>query len=134
MSLNIIAQPANYVNDDAITASIILKSIGKNKIKKITIDECKVKNIRRRADYEIERFMPKRVVFDFDSVTFMDSAGIGMVIGRYKQTAMLGGKMALANLTESVRKIFEMSGVLRLIPEVELSKDYLEENKEEEVI
>ncbi len=42
--------------------------------------------------------------------------------------------MALANLTESVRKIFEMSGVLRLIPEVELSKDYLEENKEEEVI
>ena len=54
------------------------------------IDECKVKQIRRRADYEIERFMPKRVVFDFDSVTFMDSAGIGMVIGRYKQTAMLG--------------------------------------------
>ena len=56
------------------------------------IDEHKVKNIRRRADYEIERFMPKRVVFDFDSVTFMDSSGIGMVIGRYKQTAMLGRK------------------------------------------
>ena len=54
------------------------------------IDECKVKDIRRRADYEIERFMPKRVVFDFDSVTFMDSAGIGMIIGRYKQTVMLG--------------------------------------------
>lgn len=98
------------------------------------IDDCSVQKIRRRADYEIERYMPRKVVFDFDSVTFMDSAGIGMVIGRYKQTAMLGGKMALANLTESVRKIFEMSGVLRLIPEVELSKDYLEENKEEEVI
>ena len=98
------------------------------------IDDCNVQKIRRKADYEIERYMPRKVVFDFDSVTFMDSAGIGMVIGRYKQTAMLGGKMALANLTESVRKIFEMSGVLRLIPEVELSKDYLEENKEEEVI
>ncbi len=44
------------------------------------IDECSVKNIRRKADYEIERFMPREVVFDFDSVTFMDSAGIGMVI------------------------------------------------------
>lgn len=44
------------------------------------IDECTVKNIRRKADYEIERFMPREVVFDFDSVTFMDSAGIGMVI------------------------------------------------------
>ena len=82
------------------------------------IDEYKVKNIRRRADYEIERFMPKRVVFDFNRVTFMDSSGIGMVIGRYKQTVMLGGKMELANLTDSVRKIFQMSGVLKLIPEV----------------
>ena len=44
------------------------------------IDECSVKKIRRKADYEIERFMPSEVVFDFDSVTFMDSAGIGMVI------------------------------------------------------
>ena len=44
------------------------------------IDECSVKSIRRKADYEIERFMPREVVFDFDSVTFMDSAGIGMVI------------------------------------------------------
>ena len=84
------------------------------------IDECKVKNIRRRADYEIERFMPKRVVFDFDSVTFMDSAGIGLIIGRYKFTNMLGGKLEVANLTQSVRKIFEMSGILKLIPITEL--------------
>ena len=44
------------------------------------IDEFSVKSIRRKADYEIERFMPREVVFDFDRVTFMDSAGIGMVI------------------------------------------------------
>ena len=56
------------------------------------IDECSVKNIRRRADYEIERFMPREVIFDFDCVTFMDSAGIGMVIGRFKQTQMLRWK------------------------------------------
>ncbi len=36
--------------------------------------------IRRQADNEIERYVPKRVVFDFDKVTFMDSAGIGMLI------------------------------------------------------
>ena len=44
------------------------------------IDECSVKDIRRKADYEIERFMPREVVFDFGNVSFMDSAGIGMVI------------------------------------------------------
>ncbi len=82
------------------------------------IDEHSVKNIRRKADYEIERYMPKRVVFDFDSVTFMDSAGIGLIIGRYKFANMLGARLEISNLTNSVRKIFDMSGVLRLIPEV----------------
>ena len=80
------------------------------------IDECKVKNIRRRADYEIERFMPKRVIFDFNCVTFMDSAGIGMIIGRYKFANMIGAKLEVSNLTQSVKRIFEMSGILKLIP------------------
>ena len=80
------------------------------------IDDHIVQKIRRRADYEIERYMPKRVIFDFDSVTFMDSAGIGLLIGRYKFTNLLGGRLEIANLTQSVRKIFEMSGILKLIP------------------
>ena len=61
------------------------------------IDDCSVQKIRRRADYEIERYMPRKVIFDFDSVTFMDSAGIGLIIGRYKFTNMLGGKLEVAN-------------------------------------
>lgn len=84
------------------------------------IDDCSVQKIRRKADYEIERYMPRKVVFDFDSVTFMDSAGIGLIIGRYKFTNMLGGKLEVANLTQSVRKIFEMSGILKLIPVTEI--------------
>ena len=80
------------------------------------IDDCSVQKIRRRADYEIERYMPRKVIFDFDSVTFMDSAGIGLLIGRYKFTNLLGGQLEIANLTQSVRKIFEMSGILKLIP------------------
>ena len=80
------------------------------------IDDCSVQKIRRKADYEIERYMPKRVIFDFDCVTFMDSAGIGMIIGRYKLANMIGAKLEVSNLTESVKRIFEMSGILKLIP------------------
>ncbi len=80
------------------------------------IDDCSVQKIRRRADYEMERYMPKRVVFDFDSVTFMDSAGIGMIIGRYKFANMIGAKLEVSKLTQSVKRIFEMSGILKLIP------------------
>ena len=80
------------------------------------IDDCSVQKIRRKADYEMERYMPKRVIFDFDCVTFMDSAGIGMVIGRYKFANMLGAKLEVSNLTQAVKRIFEMSGILKLIP------------------
>ena len=81
------------------------------------IDDHSVQKIRRKADYEMERYMPKRIVFDFDSVTFMDSAGIGLIIGRYKLASMIGAKLEMKNLSNGVRKIFEMSGLLRLIPE-----------------
>ena len=83
------------------------------------IDDCSVQKIRRRADYEIERYMPRKVVFDFDSVTFMDSAGIGLIIGRYKLATMLGGKVQVANMGQPVRKIFEMSGMQRIISETQ---------------
>ena len=43
--------------------------------------------------------MPRKIVFDFDSVTFMDSAGIGLIIGRYKFARMLGASLELSNLT-----------------------------------
>ena len=85
------------------------------------IDDHSVQEIRRRADYEMERYMPKKVVFDFDSVTFMDSAGIGLVIGRYKFANMIGAKLGISNLTQSVKRIFDMSGILKLIPTVELN-------------
>lgn len=85
------------------------------------IDDHSVQKIRRKADYEIERYMPKRVIFDFNSVTFMDSAGIGLIIGRYKFANMLGAKLEVSNLTQSVKKIFEMSGILKLIPVAEIN-------------
>ena len=44
------------------------------------IDDHNVKTIRGKADYEIERYLPKRVIFNFDCVGFMDSAGIGLLL------------------------------------------------------
>lgn len=54
------------------------------------IDEFSAQKIRREADYEIKRYMPRKVIFDFNKVSFMDSAGIGMIIGRYKMVNMFG--------------------------------------------
>lgn len=83
------------------------------------IDDHNVQKIRGKVDYEIERYMPKRIIFDFNSVSFMDSAGIGLMIGRYKLATMLGAKVEMVNVQGNVKKIFEMSGILRLIPIIE---------------
>ena len=80
------------------------------------IDHHTTEKIRRRADYEIQRYMPKKALFDFNNVSFMDSSGIGMVVGRYKLLAMLGGSLELANVNSSLERVFEMSGVSKIIP------------------
>jgi len=54
------------------------------------IDHHTTEKIRRKADYEINRLIPRKVIFDFNNVTFMDSAGIGFLIGRYKEAKLLG--------------------------------------------
>lgn len=80
------------------------------------IDHHTTEKIRRKMDNEIERYMPKKIVFDFNRVTFMDSAGIGMLIGRYKAIRRIGGLAELTNVKPSIKKIFEMCGLLKIIP------------------
>ena len=93
-------------------------NLEKTLIFKITeeIDHHTTERIRCKADYEIEKYIPKKVIFDFNNVSFMDSAGIGLLLGRYKNTVMLGGKVELINVNKSVTKILEMSGILKIIP------------------
>lgn len=79
------------------------------------IDHHLAEKIRRKVDYEIQRYIPKKVVFDFTGVNFMDSAGIGLIIGRYKLVTMLGGILKIRGANNNVKKILEMSGILKLI-------------------
>ena len=80
------------------------------------IDHHIVEKIRRKVDDEITRYMPRKTIFDFSRVTFMDSAGIGMIIGRYKMMKLIGGSLEIVNISQTVRRILEMSGIDRIIP------------------
>ena len=79
------------------------------------IDEFAVQKIRRKLDNEIERHMPKEIIFDFNNVSFMDSAGIGLILGRYKNVSILGGKLEVVNVNNQVIKILNMSGLSKII-------------------
>ena len=54
------------------------------------IDHHSTEKMRRLIDDDITRYMPRKVIFDFNKVSFMYSAGIGMIIGRYKMVNMFG--------------------------------------------
>lgn len=80
------------------------------------IDHHTSEKIRRKVDYEITRYMPRKIIFDFNNVQFMDSAGIGMILGRYKIMKMLGGEIEIKNVSPMLKKIFEMSGLTKICP------------------
>ena len=79
------------------------------------IDHHVAEKIRRKVDYEIQRYLPKKVIFNFSGVNFMDSAGIGMIIGRYKLITMFGATLEISNASAQVQKILQMSGITKLI-------------------
>ena len=87
------------------------------------VDQHTSEKIRRKMDNEIKRYIPRKVIFDFSNISFMDSAGIGMVLGRYKLAKMLNGDLEIINVNKSIKKIFDMSGVSRIINIVEEDKN-----------
>ena len=87
------------------------------------VDQQKIEKVRRKMDNEIKGYSPRKVVFDFSNISFMDSAGIGMVLGRYKLAKMLNGNLEIVNVNKSMKKIFDMSGVSRIINIVEEDKN-----------
>lgn len=72
--------------------------------------------VRNRVDAELDNEVCRNVIFALVGLDFMDSSGLGVILGRYKKVSQLGGKMALCAVTDSVRKIFELSGVLKILP------------------
>ena len=79
------------------------------------IDHHTSERIRSRSDYEITRFRPRKVIIDLENVKFMDSAGIGLIIGRYKTAKSYGGSLEVENVNEKMMRIFEISGIPKII-------------------
>lgn len=57
----------------------------------------------------------KHLVMDMQELTFMDSSGIGVILGRYKQVKAKGGKLIICNANRSVNRLLELSGLFKII-------------------
>ena len=70
--------------------------------------------LKSEADRIIENNNIKNIVFDFENVGFMDSSGIGVIIGRYKKISYMGGGIIFQKASPAVDRILKMSGLYKL--------------------
>ncbi|MEE1517596.1 MAG: anti-sigma factor antagonist, partial [Lachnospiraceae bacterium] len=79
------------------------------------VDHCNTVSIRKEADLHIYSGRVKNVEFDFTNTKFMDSSGIGMIMGRHKLIKPLGGKIILTGVKDNVERIINVSGLYKLL-------------------
>lgn len=94
------------------------------------IDHHRTEKIRQDIDETMATYKANNLIFDFSEVTFMDSSGVGMVLGRYKKINQLPGKVVICGEDEYVRRILFMSGVFTLV-DYTVSKEHAMEKIEE---
>lgn len=71
--------------------------------------------IRERSDKMIEEQEIKGMIFDFSDTTFMDSSGIGMIMGRYRKLIEKGGFVGVAGVNPAINRILEISGLYKIV-------------------
>ncbi|SHH25369.1 anti-sigma F factor antagonist [Tepidibacter thalassicus] len=79
------------------------------------LDHHIAEDVREEIDIAIEQNSIKNVIFDFKDINFMDSSGVGVVIGRYRKVSKTGGKVVAINLNKHVKRIFDLSGMNKII-------------------
>ena len=87
------------------------------------IDHHAAADIRVTIDGELERTTPEVLTFDMSGVTFMDSSGVGLVLGRARAMKQWGGKVRIKDPSGRAEKILKMSGLGSLIMQKPTGKE-----------
>lgn len=71
---------------------------------------------RRPVEKELKKDIIQNLILNLESLTFMDSSGLGVILGRYKQIKERGGKVVICGLDKHNQKILQLGGLLKIIP------------------
>ena len=67
--------------------------------------------MREIIDQTVESSLPQKLIVDFKDVTFMDSSGIGLVMGRYKLMRSINGEIEVRNVSSHIKKVMKLAGL-----------------------
>ena len=80
------------------------------------VDHCFADEVREEVDRRLQTENIERLEFDFRKTEFMDSSGIGLLMGRYKLMRALGGQVSITHAGKRIYKILVLSGIHKIIP------------------
>ncbi len=78
------------------------------------LDHCRAADLRAAIDLEIMKRVPRTLVLDLSQLAFMDSSGIGLIIGRYKLMSELGGRVVVEGASPATAKLLRLAGIFRI--------------------
>lgn len=87
------------------------------------IDHHTAAALREEIDNSAELNMPSLLVLDFEKISFMDSSGIGLVLGRYRNLTKRGAEVKVIGVSPQIYKVMKLSGIERLMQLEKLKKE-----------
>ncbi|MBE6727467.1 MAG: STAS domain-containing protein [Ruminococcaceae bacterium] len=78
------------------------------------LDHHSARFMREAIDGAVELNMPTLLILDFEGISFMDSSGIGLVMGRYRNLSKTGAQMHITGTSPQIYKVFKLAGIERL--------------------
>ena len=78
------------------------------------LDHHSIRTIREDIDTAVSEQQPSTLILDFNNVTFMDSSGLGLILGRCKIMGGIGGTTTVRNPPPHIKRILRLSGIERL--------------------
>lgn len=82
----------------------------------LELDHHCTEELRNNIDRRLKEEPVQELEFDFTETVFMDSAGIGLIIGRYKIMQALGGRIVVSNMSRQTERVMKLSGIEKYIP------------------
>lgn len=79
------------------------------------LDQHYASGLRTAIDTQVAHRGIHKIVFDFSNIGFMDSSGIGVIMGRYRLMQSVGGKVCAFGISPRLDKLIEMSGIKRIV-------------------
>ncbi|MDQ6599530.1 anti-sigma F factor antagonist [Bacillus salipaludis] len=79
------------------------------------LDHHTADELREQAANAIDRNEIRHIVLNLEQLTFMDSSGLGVILGRYKQIKQVHGEMVVCAISPAIQRLFDMSGLFKII-------------------